>query len=72
MRRLWRRLLRLDSGPWAFRLEELNGAAPRPIRFLAVPESPGPWTLVDPGVGGGAGGMCAVFPLGGAGDMGLP
>jgi hypothetical protein len=41
--------LRLQSGPWAFRLEELNGAEPRPIRLLAVPESPGPWTLIRDG-----------------------
>jgi hypothetical protein len=41
--------LHLQSGPWAFRLEELNGAEPRPIRLLAAPESPGPWTLIRDG-----------------------
>ena len=41
--------LRLQSSPWAFRLEELGASAPRPIRLLAVPESPGPWTLIRDG-----------------------
>lgn len=41
--------LRLQSGPWAFRLEEIGGAVPHPIRLLAVPESPGPWTLIRDG-----------------------
>jgi hypothetical protein len=38
--------LRLNSGPWAFRLEELDGTESRPIRLLAAPESPGPWMLL--------------------------
>jgi hypothetical protein len=41
--------MHLKSGPWAFRLEELNGVGPRPLRLLAVPESPGPWTLIRDG-----------------------
>ncbi len=41
--------LHLQSGPWAFRLEETEGKEPRPIRLLAVPERPGPWTLIRDG-----------------------
>jgi len=58
--------LHLSSGPWAFRLEELNGAEPRPIRLLAVPESPGPWALLRDGRGVEVPGECVRwFPVGG-------
>lgn len=41
--------LHLNSGPWAFRLEELDGTGPGPLRLLAAPESPEPWTLLRDG-----------------------
>jgi hypothetical protein len=38
--------LRLASGPLAFSLEELGGPERRPVRLLALPGSPEPWTLI--------------------------
>jgi hypothetical protein len=62
--------LHLHSGPWAFRLEELDGTEPCPIRLLAVPESPGPWTLIRDGRWvEGAGGVCAVVAGGWRGTV---
>ena len=65
--------LRLNSGPWAFRLEELNGTEPRPIRLLAVPESPGPWTLIRDGRWVEVPGECVRWwPVGGVEGRGGP
>lgn len=43
-----RGLVLLASGPLAFSLEDLDGGPERrrPVRLLASPGSPGPWTLV--------------------------
>jgi len=58
--------LYLNSGPWAFRLEDLGGTGPRPIRLLAAPESPGSWTLIRDGRGVEVPGECVRwFPVGG-------
>ena len=65
--------LRLNSGPWAFRLEELDGTGPPPLRLLAVPESPGPWTLLRDGRCVEVPGDCVRwFPVGGEARMGGP
>lgn len=58
--------LHLNSGPWAFRLEELDGTEPCSLRLLAAPESPGPWTLLRDGRCVEVPGDCLRwFPVGG-------